>query len=113
LVKGLEALVSEVFHDETGLALFGAADDVVELDDVGMVQEHLDFQFTDELFRDFLFHQQLFLDHFECANKVCFLLPYFNQIITEPSTHGRTCHCPVTSLFKSLTLMVSFLSCQN
>jgi hypothetical protein len=41
----LETLVSEVFHDETGLALFGTADDVVELDDVGMV-EH----FVDEVF---------------------------------------------------------------
>ena len=37
--------MSEVFQNETGLSLFGAADDVVELDDVGMV-EH----FVDEVF---------------------------------------------------------------
>ena len=85
----------------------------VHLDDVGMVEVHLDFQFADELFRNFLLHQQFFLDYFECANKVCFLLPYFNKIITEPSTRGRTCRCPVTSLFKSLKLRVSFLSCQK
>jgi hypothetical protein len=42
----LETLVSEVFHDETGLALFGAADDVVELDDVGMVEHFVDDVFT-------------------------------------------------------------------
>lgn len=85
----------------------------VHLDDVGMTEVHLDFQFADELFRNFLLHQQFFLDHFESANKVCFLLPYFNKIITEPSTRGRTCRCPVTSFFKSLKLRVSFLSCQN
>ncbi len=42
--------MSEVFHDETGLALFGAAHDIVELDDVGMVEHFVDEVFALDFF---------------------------------------------------------------
>ncbi len=85
----------------------------VHLDDVGVVEVHLDLEFSDELLGDLLFHQKFFLDDFQRANEVYFLLPYVNKMSTEPSTRGRTCRCPVTLFFRSLMLRVSFLSCQN
>jgi hypothetical protein len=43
----------------------------VELDDVGVVQVHLDLQLPGQLVQDVLFFYYVFGDGFECADKTC------------------------------------------
>ena len=43
----------------------------IHLDDVGMVQKHLNFDLTDELLSNFLLMQQFLFDNFQGTNKIC------------------------------------------
>jgi hypothetical protein len=49
-VKGLETFVAEMLHNQTGLSLFGAADDFMQLDDVWMIEHFLDHVLALDLF---------------------------------------------------------------
>jgi hypothetical protein len=46
----------------------------IHLDDVGMVDETLDFEFSDELLGDFLLLEQFLLDDFEGTDEVSLFL---------------------------------------
>jgi hypothetical protein len=56
----------------------GIVEAAVHLDDVGMVQEHLDFDLTRELVRYLLFSEQTLLDDLQGADEVA--IPLADQI---------------------------------
>lgn len=56
----------------------GIVEAPVHLDDVRVVEEHLDLDFAGELISDFLLLQQTLLDHLQRTHEVCISLA--NQV---------------------------------
>lgn len=73
-LKLLEKLSSHGYlkYDVDMLLIFEAS---VHFDDVGVVQEHLDFDFSNELLHYLLFNKQSLVYHFEGTDKTTHLLP--------------------------------------
>ena len=58
-------------HFEDDVDVVGVVEAAVHLDDVGVVEEHLDLDLSGELVRDLLLPQQTLLDDLERADEVC------------------------------------------
>jgi len=76
-------------------------EEAIHFDDVGMVQVHLDFDFSDELLNNFLLNEHCFIYHFQCTDKATQLLSKSRDLYLAKNTFP---YLPVPIFFTSSKL---------